>query len=208
MDFALPEDFTEIRIGLSPEEVREEVIRQVGAAASTRFSRSVDELTLAYMQSTWLLEQQGAFYAASCFGLIGQEVSSGTLVLTSSPLDDADPLVVAQGISKAIADHGAPDCGTKVLEIPMGPAAISVDRRQSIEIPNEYSLSGYAEEIPLLQFKAFVPVSSLNSLETASLLALTFTTPNIGHWDSYARMLADLLRTLRCSAETSEPFPV
>ncbi|SOD63046.1 hypothetical protein SAMN06297387_108209 [Streptomyces zhaozhouensis] len=187
--FDVPAAFTSIPPGMTHEETLAYTNAQaVEHPSHTAPDPAAVERTQAVSQ---VLSRMGTLYAGAAFGLISEEPSAATLLVTAQSFPyGADAQVAAEGTLQALVAERGPNWTGGVQPLPCGqPAAVVVGGRV-------YELPGSERPVPFAELQAFIPVPENPTLPEQALLAVTFTTPALRHWEQYMPAVTQLLRTL------------
>jgi hypothetical protein len=189
VSFDVPAAFTSIPPGMTREETLAYTnAKSVGQPGHTAPDPGSVERTQVVSQ---ILSRMGTIYAGTAFGLISEELSAATLLVTAQRFPyGADAQVAAEGTLQALVAERGPDWTGGVQQLPCGqPAAVVVGART-------YELPGIEPPVPFAELQAFIPVPENPTLPEQSLLVVTFTTPAPRHWEKYMPVVTQLLRTL------------
>ncbi|GAA0668103.1 hypothetical protein GCM10010193_19900 [Kitasatospora atroaurantiaca] len=197
--FELPPDFREILIGADDEEIRTAVHDRVGADRIEDVpGLLLKQMVTEYRRASWQMAAAGAFYSASCFGLIEEgRPSSASVLLAHQEADCSDPETTVAGIIeiRTREDH-AERRQVGRYELPCGPAAVEIELGAGMVIPAELSPTGEDEPIPVATLQAWIPVPRTADPSGRSLTVLTFSTPAVHDWETYCPVVVEMLRTV------------
>ncbi|MEU7147312.1 hypothetical protein AB0B15_04605 [Streptomyces sp. NPDC045456] len=205
MEFNVPAGFTEIPLGMSVEEARQELITRVSREALEARPAAYENLVSNLQKVSQALEESGALYAGTCLRSYEGELSLGTLLVTVTPFAFGDSAVAADGMVRAlIAARGDSWAGT-VLGTPVGPAAV-LTGVNSFHIPAETSASGEELNLPMAEMQVYLPVPEGVEGQEQCLVSFNLTTPCEGHWDAYCSDIVALLNSVTFD-EPDQTFP-
>ncbi|WP_158706377.1 MULTISPECIES: hypothetical protein [Streptomyces] len=195
MEFIAPAGFTEIPIGMTSEEAREELISRVSREALEARPVAYENLVSNLQKVSQALEDSGTLYAGTCLRAYEGELSLGTLLVTVTPFAFGDAAVAADGMVRSlIAARGDAWAGT-VLDTPVGPAAVLTGVNGFV-IPAETSESGEELNLPMAEMQVYLPVPEGVESQEQCLVSFNFTTPCEGHWDAYCSDIVALLNSV------------
>jgi len=204
VSFEIPPDFRELVVGADADQVRAAVTERIGADLIEDVPGDILKQALAdYWAASHAMAATGAFYAATCFGLIDEgRLSSGSLLFARQEADCRDPEVAVEGI-RQILDRSGPRGSRQVerRELPCGPAAVSlrVDTASAV-IPASLTEDGEDAPLPVAELQAWIPVPASADPATRSVLVVTFATPSVEDWEVYCPVVVDVLRSIRFSS--------
>ncbi|WP_457032474.1 hypothetical protein [Kitasatospora sp. P5_F3] len=197
IQFELPPDFREIPVGADDFELADDLRGRIGEdRVEDTDPVLLKQLLATYRQTSRQLAATGAYYAASCFGLIDDSrPSAASLLIAHQEVDCSDPEVAVAGIIE-IRRRGSDRRQLQRYELPCGPAAVEIELDAPLLIPAAVSPSGADEPIPVATLQAWIPVPREADPTGRSLTVVTFSTPSVQDWETYCPVVVELLRTV------------
>ncbi|UED86344.1 hypothetical protein [Streptomyces profundus] len=190
VSFDVPAGFTSIPPGMTPEESAAYADARAAGSKEQPETPEADALERTHVVSQ-VLSRAGALYAGAAFGLIDEDLSAATLLVTAQRFPyGLDAVVAAEGTMQALVAERGPDWTGEVRQLPCGqPAAIVVGGRL-------YELPDVQPAVPFAELQAFIPVPEHPSLPEQAMLVVSFSTPAARHWERYMPTVTHLLRTI------------
>ncbi|MFI2239088.1 hypothetical protein [Streptomyces chrestomyceticus] len=195
MEFIAPAGFTEIPIGMTVEEARQELFTRVSREALEARPAAYENLVSNLQKVSQALEESGTLYAGTCLRAYEGELSLGTLLVTVTPFAFGDAAIAADGMVRAlVAARGDSWAGT-VFDTPVGPAAV-LTGVNGFHIPAETSATGEELNLPMAEMQVYLPVPEGVEGQEQCLVSFNLTTPCEGHWDAYCSDIVELLNSV------------
>ncbi|GAA1150655.1 hypothetical protein F4556_004551 [Kitasatospora gansuensis] len=199
--FELPPDFREIPVGADLAELTDDLRGRIGEdRVEDTDPVLLKQLLIGYRRTSWQLAETGAYYAASCFGLIDEgRPSAASLLISHQEVDCSDPETAVAGIIE-IRRRGSDRRQLQRYELPCGPAAVEIELDEPLMVPAAVSPTGADVPIPVATLQAWIPVPAEADPTRRSLTVVTFSTPSVQDWETYCPVVVELLRTVSFDA--------
>lgn len=137
-----------------------------------------------------MLSSVGTVKAVSTVGVIGERLTTASLMATwqpSSPADDAD--VVAFALLRALSERHR-DREVYGIELPVGPAVAMIAERQLTGATPD----GNEVDLGVRTIEVTIPVD-----RQPWVLVMALSSPSLDDWDDYQGIMADACRSIRWS---------
>ena len=204
VSFSVPVEFEEIPLGADFDAAWAEMNRRL-LKASTSFDigqEKLAELARTLHQVSCLLDEVGVVYAADCAHSFQGVPSTGSLAVAVVDFPyGRNPGAAVRGAVRGILESRGPEWTGSVIEAPCGPSAVFTGG-QAYSVPLAFTPHGEPIDVLTAQFHAIVPVPAQAGVDGQRMCLLSFSTPNIDHWEKcYAPIMVSVLRSLRFSED-------